>query len=689
MKIIHESKKRIRLRSNDITSRLNKSLFVSHLKTIKGVLDARVSVHNKSVVIYVKSLSSPLKKEILKTNVCDFLQNKPQEISTSGIVKSLVGLGVSYLAPRPYASLFSILVTSPILIKGAKSLYHEGVNSTFLESLAVGISLYRGDLVAANSTNLLLEIGEYIEEGTVQKSDELLQELVKPKISEVWVLHKEQEVRVAYSELKVGDIVVVNAGDTICVDGHVTSGKAMVNESSMTGESVGIGKSRGDRVLSGTVLEEGRLHIWAETVGDNTATARITEFIKSSLSQKSTTQQRANVLADKLVPMTLGLAGLSYAINRNLDSVSSVLQADYSCALKLATPVAFRSSIAKLGKNGIMVKGANVIEKLENVDTFIFDKTGTLTSGDLKVLSVESFAKDWSEDAILNLAASAEEHYFHPVAQAVVEAAKKRKFVHMHHDEVEFIVAHGVVTEVDKKRVVIGSRHFLQDDEKIDFSAFIDEINKKEQEGKTLLFIGFGGELLGMISLNDTLRSNAKKTLMDLKKLGAKRLIMLTGDGEKRAKEVAKDLGITEVFFDLRPTNKANIVKDIVASGSRVAFVGDGINDAPALVCADVGISMAKGADIAKASADVSLFVDDIASVVELKRTANETMSLIKRNFTITVGANSAILLGATMGKLSSVTTSILHNGTTVGLLLNSIRGVQQQNEAKTKDLLS
>ncbi|PIE74102.1 MAG: heavy metal translocating P-type ATPase, partial [Deltaproteobacteria bacterium] len=244
----------------------------------------------------------------------------------------------------------------------------------------------------------------------------------------------------------------------------------------------------------------------------------------------------------------------------------------------------------------------------------------------------------------------------------------------VHHDEVEFIVAHGVVTEVDQKRVVIGSRHFLQDDEGIDFAPFLKQIDQKEQEGRTLLFIGFDSRLLGMISLNDSPRSNAKETISQLKELGIKRLVMLTGDNEKRASQVASELGITEVFANLKPTDKAKIVNEIAQSGAKTAFVGDGINDAPSLVCADVGISMSRGADIAKASADVSLLVDDIASVLELKRKAQSTMNLIRRNFQITIGANSAILLGATMGKFSSLTTSFLHNGTTIALLLNAMR---------------
>jgi len=569
----------------------------------------------------------------------------------------------------------------PMLIDGTKELFSDGLTSKVLESAAVGISIYRKDYLAANSTNAMLELGEYIEETTVHKSDDLLKELSKPNVEEAWVEKeidgKITEVLIKSIEIQIGDIVIVGIGNTVPIDGHIVDGSASVNEVSMTGEAEPITKQRGDRVISGTIVEDGRLKIWAEYVGSNTATQKIKHYIESSLNEKSLVQLKATKLADKLVPVTLGLAATSYIVTKDFERTASILQADYSCALKLATPVAFKSTISKAGHNGIMIKGAKSIESLYNADTFVFDKTGTLTEGQLEVIKVESYDKNWTKEQLLNLTASTEEHYFHPVADAVVKAAKENGFVHMHHEEVEFIVAHGVKTEVDGKQVVIGSRHFLEDDEKIDFSMHKDKIEKSIRQGHTLLYIGFDGKLLGTISLADNLRKNAKESISRLKELGVKNIVMLTGDTNKKAQMIADELGITEVRAELLPTDKAKIVKELMSEGKKVAFIGDGINDAPALISAHVGISMSMGADIAKATADVSLLKDDIYAIVEAKELANKTMKLISNNFNATVGINSVILAGATFGLFSPIVTAVLHNGTTIGLLINSIKGVK------------
>lgn len=573
------------------------------------------------------------------------------------------------------------LASIPLLIDGTKELLKEGVTSHVLEAVAVAISIYRKDYLAANSTNAMLELGEYIEETTVHKSDDLLKELAKPNVEEAWVERKENglinEVLVHSSEVKVGDIVVVGTGSTIPVDGHIVEGTGTVNQVSMTGEAEPIMKTRGDRVISGTIVEEGRFRIWAEHVGVNTATQRIKHYIENSLNEKSQAQLKANKLADKLVPVTLGLGAVAYIFTKDFQRVASVLQADYSCALKLATPVAFKSTISKAGHNGIMIKGAKSIEALSTADTFVFDKTGTLTAGALEVVSVDSYDKEWSDEQLLNLTASTEEHYFHPVAEAVVKAAKQRGFVHMHHEEVQFIVAHGVKTEVDGKAVIIGSRHFLEDDEKIDFKAFQKNVEESMKKSDTLLYVAYDGKLLGTIGLADKMRENSKTSIQRLKDLGVKNIVMLTGDIKEKAQKIADDLGISDVRAELLPQEKADIIKELMNEGKKVAFVGDGINDAPALISSHVGISMFKGADIAKATADISLLKDDISSVVEAKEYANKTMSLINTNFNATVGINSMILAGATFGFFSPIVTAILHNGTTIGLLLNSIKGVK------------
>lgn len=674
---------------------IDENILKNYFEKIKDIKSVRINKKAFSIIFELhKDISIQIEEILNKLTIEDLLKSCEDDIAAVCIscvgskepsINGMVRATSALIAERFITNdLLKAGITTgasiPLLIEGSKELLKEGLTSKVLESAAVAISIYRKDYLAANSTNAMLELGEYIEETTVHKSDDLLKELSKPNVEEAWIEKKINgkitEILVKSKNIEIGDIVVVGIGNTIPVDGHIVEGTGSVNQVSMTGEAEPIIRYRGDRVISGTIVEEGRFRIWAENVGANTATQRIKHYIENSLNEKSSVQLKANKLANKLVPVTLGLATISYIFAKDFERVASILQADYSCALKLATPVAFKSTISKAGHNGIMIKGAKSIEALSNADTFVFDKTGTLTAGELEVICVESYDDKWSEDELLNLTASTEEHYFHPVAEAVVKAAKQRGFVHMHHEEVEFIVAHGVKTEVKGKSVIIGSRHFLEDDEKIDFTEHKDKIENSLRDGRTLLYIAYNGKLLGTITLADELRHNSKEAISKLKKLGVKNIIMLTGDTKQKAKMIADELGINEVRAELLPQDKAKIVKELMNEGKKVAFVGDGINDAPALISAHVGISMSRGADIAKATADISLLKDDIMAVVEAKEYANKTMNLINNNFNATVGINSCILAGATFGVFSPIVTAVLHNGTTIGLLFNSIKGV-------------
>lgn len=683
--IKHETKDRIRLFCEDLDLSYNPKTLTSEIRSIKNVKNARVNLKNKNIIISfedgdkenILSSISSLDLEKFKTYLPFYKTSQKPDIKP--MFYSLGALGLSpFLKDKNTLLALSSFAALPTFKEGAKELFTEGLTSKVLEASAIGASMIRKDFVAANSTNAMISIGEYIEETTVHKSDDLIKELAKPNVQNAWIEivknGKKEEKLISANDVKIGDIVIVNSGDTIPIDGHVLSQEAMINQVSMTGEAEPVLKKRGDKVMSGTIVEEGRLRIWAENVGEDTATARIKKYIQSSLNEKSSVGLKASQLAEKLVPVTLGLSGVAYLINRDLQSVASVLQADYSCALKLATPVAFKSAISQAGQNGILVKGAKTLEALHEVDTFVFDKTGTLTYGKLEVVAVQSFDKNWSKSDILNLTASAEEHYFHPVAQAVVEAAKENGFVHTHHNEVKFIVAHGVKTTVDNKDVVIGSRHFLEEDEGISFNKHEKSIESCLDKGRTLLYIGYDGKLLGTISMVDLVRENAKNAIKALKSLGVKEVVMLTGDIQEKADKIAKEVGVDTVYAELLPTQKAAKVKELKDNGAKIAFVGDGINDAPALINANVGISMFKGADIAKATADISLLKDDIAAVVEAKELANKTMKRIEQHFNATVGINSTILFGATIGVLNPISTALLHNGTTIGLLLNSMQ---------------
>ena len=681
VRIAHLTKNRVRFVCERIGLECNESRLEARISEFRYVKSVRVNKKAKSVIIGFESNFDEIKEFIENLPIENFNKRKVSP-NKSKIYKAATALAVTpFIADNGAKALSSLIAAAPLLKEGASEALKGGITSKVLEATAVGVSLARRDFLAANSTNLMLTIGEYMEESAVHRSDDLIKELARPNIEEVWIEvnnhGKKSLKKIATADVKVGDIVVVGAGESIGIDGYIVEGTASVNQVSMTGEAEPVKKERGDRVMSGTVVEDGRIKIWAESIASESATARIKSYIQSSLNEKSAVGLKATKLADKLVPVTLSLAGVSYLLSRDMTRVASVLQADYSCALKLATPVAFKSSISKAGRNGVLIKGAKAIEALASADTFVFDKTGTLTHGSLSVVKVHSFKKEFTEAQLLNLTASAEEHYFHPVAEAIVKAAREIGFHHIHHDEVEFIVAHGVKTYVGGKEVVIGSRHFLEDDEQISFSKHEKIIKNEVDSGLTLLYVGYDKELLGVIAMRDTMRENAAQTLARLRKLGVKELIMLTGDVQSKAGQVASELGIDRVYANCLPTDKAGIIEQLKAEGKKVAFVGDGINDAPSLTKAHVGISMQKGADIAKATADISLLKDDIGSVAVAKDAANKTIKLINANFNATVGINSLILAGATFGFFNPIATAVLHNGTTIGLLANSMKGVK------------
>ena len=569
----------------------------------------------------------------------------------------------------------ALSTTAPLLGHAVADWRKNGLTSHGLEGLAVAISLARADYTAATTTAFMLALGEHLEDGVARRADEMLAGLLRPADATVWVLRDGAEVAVPHDAVTVGDGVVVAAGAVVPIDGTVLSGEAMVNEAVMTGESVSVAKARGDAVLSGTLIEEGRLVVYAEHVGRQTASVRIADYVEQCLGAKSEAQLEASRLADRLVPLVLQLAGGAFLVSGDWRRAASVLQADYACALKLATPVAFKSAMYAAGRSGILVKGAQALERLASADTFVFDKTGTLTTGLLEVTDAVTFDARYTPDDLVCLAASVEEHYFHPLAMAVVTAARAiDHYRHFDHREVEFIVAHGVASVIDGKRIVVGSRHFVVEDEGIDVTRHAEVIDRLYREGKTLLFIGFGGELIGILALRDGIRATAAATIARLRASGVKRVLMLTGDHRERAADLAESLGLDGFHAELLPHDKAKIVERLAAEGARIAFVGDGINDAPALAGAHVGIAMQRGADIARLTADIALLEDDLERIADARDLALDAMRRIGRNYRSTVWLNSAILAAAAFGLLSPVATAVLHNGTTIAILLASLR---------------
>ncbi len=573
-------------------------------------------------------------------------------------------------------------LVAPIVWEGSKTLASEGIKVEVLDSLAVGLAALRGEYFTAIATFGLLELGAYLENKTEARADGLLRHLLKPMPSKTWVERDGALIEIACSDLVAGDRIEVGTGDLIPIDGKVLSGNAAVNQASVTGETLAVRKEKGDKVLSGTVLEEGRLRILATRVGSDTTTARIARFIENSLQQQSKTQCLAEDLANQRVYLTLGLGGLVYAATRDLDRLASVFLVDYACALKLGTPVAIKSALYRGATHGILFRGGQAIENLGEADTFVFDKTGTLTTGLLEVTNVKSFgAEHWNEAQLLSLAASVEEHATHPVADAVVKQARKHAFQHIEHEDVNYLVAHGLTTQVNGQKVVIGSRHFLEEHQQVSFAAHNRSIHALERAGKTLLYLALDGKPLGLLALRDSVRPEAKQVLADLRAAGVKNLIMLTGDQQDKADALAAELGIDRVFADCPPEDKGKVVKQLRDEGQTVAFIGDGVNDAPALIAAHVGIAMPKGADLARAAADIVLLDDHLHTLVNAKRLSNQTLDLIRLHFNVSTTVNTAVIAGAAFGWLNPVLSALLHNGATIGVLLNSMAGVKLRSE--------
>ena len=654
------------------------------VESLRGVRKVRVNPAIQALVVeYERALTDAerLRQDILALEYPDLPlaagragghgDESPAGVLTTGAAL----LADRRLQPELQGPL-SMAVSLPLFGKALAELVQRGITSHVLEALAVAISIGRQDFLTANITTFLLALGDYLERSIERHSDNLLKSLLRPASNEVWVERDGVEQLIDAREVAFGDTVIAATGTVIPVDGTVLGGEALVNQATMTGESVPVVRHRGDIVLSGTLVEEGRLRIYAEKVGRHAAAARIASFVEQSLAVKSATQLEASRLADRLVPMVLGLAGGTWLLSGSLQRASAVLQADYSCALKLATPVAFKASMYQAGRHGVLVKGANALERLAEADTFVFDKTGTLTTGALRVTDSLVCSAGYSAEDVINIAASVEEHYYHPMAMAVVEAASHLPHrQHFNHGEVEFIVAHGVASVIDGKRIVVGSRHFVEEDEGISTAAYAQDIERLRRAGKTLLYIGYGGELLGVLGMLDSVHPDSAATIARLRELGARRIVMLTGDHPERAQALAEELGLDGFRAGLLPDEKAEAIKALAEEGARIAFVGDGINDAPALSGAHVGISMRQGSDIARLASDIALLEDGIAGVADVRAIAMAARDLINSNFKLIAGLNSSILGAAALGLLSPVSASMLHNGCTIGILLRALAG--------------
>ena len=547
-----------------------------------------------------------------------------------------------------------------------------------LDATAITVSLITKDFSTASSIMFLLGIGELLEEWTHKKSVDDLARSMSLNVSKVWLRTPEnQEILVESSKIEKGDKVVVHMGNVIPFDGEVLDGDAMVNQASLTGESVPVQRTVGNTVFAGTVVEEGEITIRVKEVEGNNRFDQIVTMIEESEKLKSELEGKAEHYADKLVPWTLGATGLTYLLTRNVTKAMSILMVDFCCALKLAMPISVLSAIREASIYNVTVKGGKFLEAVAEADTIVFDKTGTLTKAHPTVVDVVNFNDEYSSDDMLRVAACLEEHFPHSMAKAVVDAASKKGLSHEEmHTKVEYIVAHGIATSINGKRTVIGSYHFVFEDEKCVVPAGKEQLFESLPLYYSHLYLAVEGMLSAVICIEDPLRDEAAAVVTSLKKAGISKVVMMTGDSERTASVIAKKVGVDEYYAEVLPEDKAAFVEREKAKGRKVIMIGDGINDSPALSAANVGIAISDGAEIAREIADITVGSDDLYQIVTLKYISNALMKRIKSNYRKIVGFNSGLIALGVAGVLPPTTTALLHNGSTILISVNSMKNL-------------
>lgn len=559
---------------------------------------------------------------------------------------------------------------------GLKCLLQRKIEVPVLDATAITVSLITKDFSTASSIMFLLGIGELLEEWTHKKSVDDLARSMSLNVSKVWLRTPEnQEILVESSKIEKGDKVVVHMGNVIPFDGEVLDGDAMVNQASLTGESVPVQRTVGNTVFAGTVVEEGEITIRVKEVEGNNRFDQIVTMIEESEKLKSELEGKAEHYADKLVPWTLGATGLTYLLTRNVTKAMSILMVDFCCALKLAMPISVLSAIREASLYNVTVKGGKFLEAVAEADTIVFDKTGTLTKAHPTVVDVVNFNDEYSSDDMLRVAACLEEHFPHSMAKAVVDAASKKGLSHEEmHTKVEYIVAHGIATSINGKRTVIGSYHFVFEDEKCVVPAGKEPLFESLPLYYSHLYLAIEGKLSAVICIEDPLRDEAAAVVTSLKKAGISKVVMMTGDSERTASVIAKKVGVDEYYAEVLPEDKAAFVEKEKDKGRKVIMIGDGINDSPALSAANVGIAISDGAEIAREIADITVGSDDLYQIVTLKYISNALMKRIKSNYRKIVGFNSGLIALGVAGVLPPTTTALLHNGSTILISVNSMK---------------
>ena len=599
------------------------------------------------------------------------LNNEYQEKLIS---KVIYHFGRKWLLPAPIRAIYTTVVSVKYIWKGIQTLAQGKIEVPVLDATAIGVSMLRGDYGTAGSVMFLLGVGELLEEWTHKKSVGDLARSMSLNVGKVWLKKDGQEILVPSEKIVAGDEIVVHMGNLIPFDGEVSNGEGMVNQASLTGESVPVRRTLGSVVYAGTVLEEGELTILVKQTGGSSRYEKITAMIEESEKLKSGLESKAEHLADRLVPYSLGGTALTYLLTRNATKALSILMVDFSCALKLAMPISVLSAIREANQHKITVKGGKFLEAVAEADTIVFDKTGTLTKAQPTVAEVVSFSETKSPDELLRIAACLEEHFPHSMAKAVVDAAKEKHLDHEEmHSKVEYIVAHGISTTINGKKAIIGSYHFVFEDENSIIPEGMEEKFRHLPEEYSHLYLALEGVLAAVICIEDPLRPEEAEIIRQLKKAGLKKIVMMTGDSERTAKAIAKKVGVDEYYAEVLPEDKANFVEKEKAEGRKVIMIGDGINDSPALSAADVGIAISEGAEIAREIADITVAADDLAEILVLRMLSNRLMKRIHKNYRFIVTFNAGLILLGVGGILQPTTSALLHNTSTLYIGLKSM----------------
>ena len=685
--IKHEIKGRIRIhilqsrmtfeQADTLEYYLSNNKLVTSVKVRERLQDATISYIGSREDI-IKLLTSFKYNNVEVSDV--YLQNSGRELNREywdKLVNKVFLYGANKIfLPNPIRECITLTKSVKYLWNGVRTLASRKIEVPVLDATAIGVSIARNNMNTAGSIMFLLGIGEILEEWTHKKSVDDLARSMSLNVGKVWLCQGEQDVLVSTSDVKEGDLVRVHMGNIIPFDGTVVSGEAMVNQASLTGESIPVQKNAEGIVYAGTVLEEGELVIRVDQTNGSSRYEKIVTMIEESEKLKTSMESKASHLADKLVPYTLLGTGLTYALTRNATKALSVLMVDFSCALKLAMPISVLSAIREASLHNITVKGGKYLEAMAEADTIVFDKTGTLTKANPTVVDVVSF-NGQDSDELLRIAACLEEHFPHSMAKAVVDAAAEKNLEHEEvHSEVEYIVAHGISSMIDGQKVVIGSHHFVFEDEKCTVDPEkMDTFNSLPPE-YSHLYMAINNRLAAVICIEDPLREEAAAVIQSLKMAGIGKVVMMTGDSDRTAKAIAKKAGIDEYYSEVLPEDKANFVEKEKAKGRKVIMIGDGINDSPALSAADIGVSISDGAEIAREIADVTIGADNLYEIVTLKALSNSLVKRIDKNYRFIVSFNAGLIVLGVAGIIPPTMSALLHNGSTLAIGMKSMENL-------------